>query len=293
MKCPAIATWAATFLVVSLFVLSRPAVMHAAPRKSGKSADANAKTVDVLKAADEQLIEVKLIANSATTATLTLSNVSEDPLTVKVPLAMAAIPEAGPPGAGQQYYATMFGTTSAPPSLVIAVSPLGAAGVDKKFRKTNVKAIRKPKAGNDAKEEKKDDDKDGKKDDEKKSETVEASVFLLPGARQTLSLSSLMVDNNKLPAAYGSFILAELDKVSQAPELKKLLEMTSQGAVPHNIAQELAWKYHKRLNWDEMVKDGLVTLVDVEVAKRFADVVEGTAPAESAPATGKRKKRSL
>jgi hypothetical protein len=284
MKCPAIATWAATFLVVSL-----PAVLHAAPRKTGKSAEASAKSVDVLKAADDKLIELKLLANTATTATLTLSNVSQDPLNVKVPLAMAAIPEAAPPGAGQQYYAAVFGIPSAPPSLAIAVSPLGAAGIDKKSRKTNVKAIKKPKAGDDEKG----DDKDGKKDDDKKSEAMEASVFLLPGAQQTLSLSSLMVDTKKLPASYGPFTLAELDKISQAPELKKLLEMTSQGTIPHNVAQELAWKYHSQRNWEEMVKDGLITLVDVEVAKQYADVIEGKAPAEAAPTTGKKKKRSL
>jgi hypothetical protein len=247
----------------------------------------------VLKASDDKQIELRLIANSATTAMLTVTNVSQDPLNVKVPLAMAAVPQAAPQGAAQQYYATMYGTPGAPPALAIAVSPLGAAGVDKKSgsRKTNVKPIKKTKPGDDAKDEKKDDEKDAKKDDEKKSDSMEASLVLLPGASQSLSLFSLGLDNKKLPAAYGQFNLAELDKVSQAPELKRLLELTSQGTIPRNIAQILAWHYHGRLSWDELAATALVTPVDSQLAQQYADVVEGKAPAETVPATGKKKKR--
>jgi hypothetical protein len=289
MKRPAALLWALAFIF-----LSGPAVSQAAPRsrKAPNAADSQAKEMDVLKALDDKQIQVQVVANSISSAVMTLTNVSETPLNVKVPLALAAVPEPAPQGVGQGYYTAAFGTLSAPQPLAIAVSPLGAAGVSKKAgtRKTNVKANKKPKAGDDAKEEKKDDEKDGKKDEEKKTDSLEASVLLLPGASHQLSLFTLGLDSKKQQAAYGPFQLAELDKVSQAPELKKLLELMVQGTIPRNTAQVLAWHYHGRLSWDELAASG-VTPVDLEAAKQYAGVVEGTAPADPVPTTGKKKKR--
>lgn len=250
--------------------------------------------MDVLKAVDDKQIQVQVLANSFTTATIVLTNVSEGPLNIKVPLALAAVPQAAPQGVGQAYYTTAFGTLGAPQPLAIGVSPLGSAGVSKRAgsRKTNVRPIKKTKAGDDAKDEKKDDEKDDKKDDEKKTDSLEASVILLPGATHQLSVYSLGLDTKKPQAARGPFTLAELDKVSQAPEMKKLLEHLVQGKLPASTAQILAWHYHGRLSWDEMESSPLINRVDLEAAKQYAGVIEGTAPAEPEPTAGKKKKRS-
>jgi hypothetical protein len=285
MKRPAALLWALAFIF-----LSGPAVSQAAPRsrKAPNAADSQAKEMDVLKALDDKQIQVQILASSFSSAVMTLTNVSEGPLNIKVPLALAAVPEPAPQGVGQGYYTAAFGTLSAPQPLAVAVSPLGAAGVSKKAgaRKTNKKA----KPGGDAKDEKKDDEKDGKKEEEKKTDSLEASVLLLPGTSQQLSLFTLGLDSKKPQAARGSFNLAELDKVSQAPELKKLLELMVQGSVPANAAQVLAWHYHGRLSWDELAAT-MIPPLDLEAAKQYAGVVEGTAPAEPAPTTGKKKKR--
>lgn len=289
MKRPAAVLWTLAFIF-----LAGPALSPAAPRsrKAPNSAEAQAKEMDVLKAVDDKQIEVHVVANSFTTATIVLTNISQEPLNIKVPLALAAVPQAAPQGGGQAWYTTYFGTLAAPQPLAIGVSPLGSAGVSKRSgsRKTNVKPIKKAKAGDDAKDEKKDDEKDGKKDDEKKTDSLEASVILPPGAIHQLSVYSLGLDTKKPQAARGPFTLAELDKVSQAPELKKLLEQLVQGKVPANTAQVLAWHYHGRLSWDELAP--FVTPVDLEAAKQFAGVIEGTAPAEPEPTAGKKKKRS-
>jgi hypothetical protein len=275
-------TWALALVVVG------SSLLHAAPRSKGKAQSANAKTVDVMKAITDKQVNAQVAVNSLTSATLTLTNLTEEPLNVKVPLAVAAMPQPAPQGANQAYYATAFGTPSAPQSLAVAVSPLGAAGVGKKSRNTGVKTNKK-KAGDDAKEEKKDDDKDAKKE----TDSLEATVFLLPGTSQPLSLLTLSLDGKKVQAAYGQFALSELDKVSESAEMKSLLEKVSQGAVPRNVAQTLAWHYHGRLSWDEMANAGLGTPVDLEAAKQYADVVEGRTTATPTAATGKKKKRAI
>ncbi|HWB09960.1 MAG TPA: hypothetical protein VG826_12080 [Pirellulales bacterium] len=276
--------WALALVVVG------SALLHAAPRsKSGKGQNANAKTVDVMKAVTDKQVDAQVALRGAT-ATLTVTNLSQEPLNVKVPLAIGALPQV-PEGANQAYYAATFGAPSAPQPLVVAVSPLGAAGVDKRARKTGVKTNKK-KAGDD-KEEKKDDDKDAKGADEKKeTDSLEASLLLLPGLSQSLPVFTLSLDAKKIQASYGPFTLTELDKVSESSEMKSLLEKVSQNVVPRNVAQTLAWHYHGRLSWDEMAKDGLGTLTDLEVAKQYAEVVEGRASATPAVAAGKKRKRA-
>jgi hypothetical protein len=278
-------------LALALVVVGSP-LLHAAPRKSSKAQNANAKTVDVMKAITDKQVNAQVAVQGLTSATLTLTNVSEEPLNVKVPLAVAAVPQV-PQGANQAYYATAFGTPSAPQALVVAVSPLGAAGVDKRARKSKTGVKTNKKKADDAKDEKKDDKDAAKSDEKKETDALEASVLLLPGASQPLALFTLSLDNKKVQAAYGPFTLSELDKVSESTEMKSLLEKVSQGVVPRNVAQTLAWHYHLRLSWDEMSQSGLGTPVDLEQAKQFADVVEGRTSATPVATTGKKKRRAV
>lgn len=273
--------------------------LHAAPRASrGKPSaygvDPNAKKMDVFKAADDRQAAVQVIVQAPGTAVLALTNLTDQPLTIEVPLLLAAVPQV-PQGANQAYYLATFGTPGAPQSLAIAVNPIWTAGVDKKAgsRKTSVKTNRKPKGDDDAKDEKKDEkkdeEKDAKKDEAKKGDSSVALVPLPPGAVQQVPLFSLGLEmiNKKLAPRVGSpYTLAELDKISQAPEMTKLMEHYGQGKVPQGAAQILAWHYHGRLSWEEMANLG----IDTQAAKHFADVVEGRAPAD-APTTGKKKRR--
>jgi hypothetical protein len=269
--------------------------LHAAPRASrGKApafgVDPNAKKVDVFKATDDKQAAVQVMVQAPGSAILVLTNLTDQSLTIEVPLLLAAVPQV-PQGANQAYYLATFGTPGAPQSLAIAVNPIWTAGVDKKSgsRKTNVKTNRKPRGDDDAKDEKKDEEKDAKKDEAKKGDSSVALVPLAPGAVQQVPLFSLGLEmiNKKLAPRVGSpYTLAELDKISQAPEMTKLMERYGKGEVPQGAAQILAWHYHGRLGWDEMANLGIET----EVAKHFADVVEGRAPAD-APTTGKKKRR--
>ena len=100
-------------------------------------------------------------------------------------------------------------------------------------------------------------------------------------------------DKKAPPVAGSPYALAELDKVSQAPELKKLLEQFVQGKVPQDTAQILAWHYHGRLDWDQMANSGLALAPQLEIAKQYAEIVEGRASPDTAPQpqTTKKKKR--
>ncbi|HVX16091.1 MAG TPA: hypothetical protein VHC22_33205 [Pirellulales bacterium] len=282
---------------LAFLVLALPAAIDAAPKpKKGSPADTTAKKVDVFKAADDKQIQMQVTVQGLGNATLTLTNVTETPLNVEVPLAVAAVPNA-PQGANQAYFASMYGTPGTPQSIAVAVDPKWSAGVDKKAgnRKTNVKAVKKGKPGDDdAKDEKKDDKKDDeKKDDAKTGDAVVALVPLAPGAMAQLPMYSLGLERAKPRATIGVFRLAELDKVSQAPHMKKLLEQMVQGIVPADTAQILAWHYHGPLTWDEMATTGVLP-AQLEVAKKFADVVEGNVSPDAAPVaetTKKKKKR--
>jgi hypothetical protein len=276
--------WLVAWALALVVIGSAP--LYAAPRSKGKAQNANAKTVDVFKALTDKQVDVQVVANTLTSATITITNLSQEPLNVKVPLAVGAVPQAAPQGAGQGYYLTAYGTNGAPPPVAVSVSPFGSAGVDKRSRKTGVKTAKKK--GDEAKEEKKDDE--AKKADEKKdTESLEASVLLAPGASQPLSSFTLGLNPKTQPAAYGQFSLAELDKVSEATELKPLLEKVGQGTVPRNMAQILAWHYGSRLSWDEMAQ--LVTPVDLQLAQQCADFVEGRTATAPAATTGKKKKK--
>jgi hypothetical protein len=264
--------WALALVVIG------PAPLCVAQRSKSKAQNASAKTVDVFKAITDKQVEVQVDAVT-TSATITITNISQEPLNVKVPLAVGAAPQEAPPGAGQGYYLTMYGTNGAPQSLAVSVSPLGAAGVNKKSRKPA-----KKKAGDEAKEEKKDDEK-------KATDSLEASILLAPGASQGLASSTLALNYKTPPALRGRFTLVELDKVSEATELKSLLEKMSQGTVPRNIAQTLAWHYGARLSWEEMANFGLGTPVDLQLAQQYADLVEGKTTTPPVATTGKKKKK--
>jgi hypothetical protein len=232
--------WALALVVIG------PAPLCVAQRSKSKAQNASAKTVDVFKAITDKQVEVQVDAVT-TSATITITNISQEPLNVKVPLAVGAAPQEAPPGAGQGYYLTMYGTNGAP-------------------------------------QEKKDDEK-------KATDSLEASILLAPGASQGLASSTLALNYKTPPALRGRFTLVELDKVSEATELKSLLEKMSQGTVPRNIAQTLAWHYGARLSWEEMANFGLGTPVDLQLAQQYADLVEGKTTTPPVATTGKKKKK--
>jgi hypothetical protein len=260
--------------------------------KPGKnSVDTNAKKVDLFKAVEDKQVKMALNVQARATGVLTLINLSEQPLNIEVPLAMGANPQA-PAGVGQPYYATAFGTPGAPQSLAVAVNPQwSSTGVEKKARKSNVRTNKRKPADEDAKDEKKGDEKDAKKDDAAKSDSLVATVPLPTGATQTLPLFTLGLNMKKPQATYGQFTPAELDKVTQATEIRKVLELLVQGKLTGDVAQTLAWYYNERMSWEEMGNSGFVTPVQLQLAKQAAEIVEGRASPDAAPATTGKKKR--
>jgi hypothetical protein len=119
-----------------------------------------------------------------------------------------------------------------------------------------------------------------------------ALVPLPPEAVQQVPLFSLGLELliKKLAPRPGSpYTLAELDKVSQATELKKLMERSMQGTIPQDSAQVLAWRYHGRLDWDAMANSGIAP-IQIETAKHFEAVLEGRAPAGPAGPPGKKRR---
>jgi hypothetical protein len=281
-------------ILCPLTVLAAPKTKRKASTSSSYGVDPNAKKVDLFKAIDDKQVKAFLTVQARATGVLTLINLTTDqPLTVEVPLTLGANPDA-PAGAVQAYYATAFGTPGAPQSLAVAVSPQWTAGVEKKSsRKTNVKT--KKKTDEEAKEEKKGDEKDAKKEETKKEEAKSDSLFatvpLPAGATQTLPLFTLGLNMKRPQATYGQFIPADLEKVTQAPEMKKVLEHLAQNHITEDVAQTLAWHYNERMTWEEMSATGFVTPVQLQLAQQAADVVEGKVAPEAATATtGKKKK---
>lgn len=286
-------------LVWAFFCFEAQPASGAKPRKSSGAVDANAKKVDLFQAVDDHQVKMSLNVQIRSAGSLILINLSDQPLAVEVPLTMGASPIA-PAGANTVYYAGAFGTAGAPQSLAVAVSPQWTAAVEKKGgRKSNVRTNKK-KAGEDAKDEKKDDDKkdgekkddakDAKKDDAAGGSSLVATVPLPPGGTQTLPLYTLGLNMKKPQATYGQFTPGDLEKVTQAPEIKKVLEHLVQNKITADVAQTLAWHYNERLTWDEMAISGFVTPGQIQLAQPFADVIEGKAAAPAEPTSGKKKR---
>lgn len=265
----------------------------AKPRNSS-AANTSAKKVELFKAVEDHQVKVGVLVQLRSGGTLSLTNLSDQPLNVEVPLTMGATPFA-PAGAPQGYYAGAFGTPGAPQSLAVAVSPQWTAAVEKKGgRKSNVRTNKK-KADEEAKDDKKegdkkDDAKDAKPDDAAGGSSLVATVPLPPGATQALPLYTVGLNMKKPQATYGQFIPADLDKVTQAPEMKKVLEHLVQGQLTADVAQTLAYHYNERMTWDEMKMSGFINPAQVDIAQPFADMVEGKGPPPAQPTTGKKKK---
>lgn len=281
-----------------VFCLAATPASAAKPRKS--AVPVNAKKIDLFEAIDGNKVRMSLTVAARSTGSLLLVNLTEEPLAVEVPLTMGASPVA-PTGANQVYYAGAFGTPGAPQSLAVAINPQWSAPVEKKGRKTNVRT-KKKKDEKEAKDDKKDaEKKDAEKKDEAKDEkkkddaaggsSLVATVPLPPGASQTLPLFTLGLNMKKPQATYGQFKPEDLEKVTQAPEMKKVLELLVQNKIPPDVAQTLAWHYNERLSWDEMKTSLFVTPAQVEIAQPFANVVENNAPLPAEENTGKKKKR--
>jgi hypothetical protein len=267
-----------------------PSPAGAKPPKSSGTVGANAKKVELFKAVDDKQVQMNLTVSLRSTGSLTLYNLGNEPLNVEVPLTMGATPNA-PAGAPNAYYLTTFGTPGAPQALAVAVSPQWTAAVEKKGgRKSNVRTNKK-KAAEEAKEDKKDDakedGKDAKKDDAGGSALV-ATVPLLPGATQTLPLYTLGLNLKRPQATYGQFKPEDLEKVTQAPEIKKVLEYLVQNKLTADVAQTLAYHYNERLTWDEMKMSGFINPAQVDIAMPFADMVEGKGPPPEPATTGKK-----
>lgn len=302
MKWRLACSWALAWAVSLCLVV--PSASGAKPRRSSTAVDANAKKIDLFEAIADNQVKASVTVAVRSAGSLILINRTEQPLAVEVPLAMGATPYA-PAGANQVYYAGAFGTPGAPQSLAVAVSPQWAAAVEKKGgRKSNVRTNKK-KAGEEAKDdekkdgEKKDGDKkDGdnkdeakgdKKDDAASGSSLVATVPLPPGGTQTLPLYTLGLNMKKPQATYGPFTPADLEKVTQAPEMKKLLELLVQSKVTADLAQILAWHYNERLTWDDMKP--FVAPAQLQLAQQFAEVVEGRAAPPAEATTGKKKRK--
>lgn len=280
--------------VLALTAMMFAARSEAAPRKSAKGGvDATAKKIDFFKATDENKVVAQVMVNSPGVATLTLTNNSEEPLNVEVPLYMAAEPynplKGLGPGAGA--FANRVPT---PQTLAVAVNPQWTAGVDKKPKKTGVKTKKKDEEAKDEKADEKKDEKDAKVQ-EKKEDSGVALVPLPPGGIQQVPLYTLGLETptNRPVAASGTqYKLGDFDKRIQAPEMKKLMENLVKGSVPADSAQILAWHYNGRLSWEDMTTGGLVNPAQLQIAQHFADVVEGrAAPDAAAPQTASKKRK--
>lgn len=316
MSFRAVVKWA---LVVALIFL--PAATQAAPRARrprGRTSpqhelDTKARKV-ALKDVSGKQVTAFVTTQSPGLAVLLLTNVSEEPLTVEVPLYLAAKPVLPLGGGNQTTNVASFGTTQVPCALAAVVSPQwSGVGVEKKrVRKSTRKSAKaQPEAGDEAAPDESPADDDAKPaarsrtrrpaksakptdepTDEKpagekpadekanKNEKTDSTVAVVPlpaGAEQALSLTTLSVDLGKPePRPAAIYEPMELEDATKEPLVKTLLEQMGQGKIlDQSVAQILAWRYTSRKSWEELVTLRPIILPRIEAAKQLDDKLTG------------------
>lgn len=305
-------TWALVGVLIALAGIAEaaPRVKKSrAPRGKKVSEDSvgpDAMKIDLALALQKQIVLAQFFTRGPGLAVLRLTNSTPDkPVIVQVPVTMGAVP-APPKGANGATNFALFGTND-PPSLVAVVSPHWAGvGVEKK-RKKAVKPISKKKkktkgddtdadddAEKDTDDDKKDDDKaDGKADDkDKKEDSSVANVPLPPGFTYEVQLISLSMDMKKgQPGINSPYAMADLEKMTPAPELPKLLGKVADGKLSDiSVAQILVWQLQGRYSWEELEESGLITPQQLNAARQFSEGGGGGAAGGGSAGGGAKKK---
>jgi hypothetical protein len=307
--------WALAAVFIAL-----PAWLEAAPRvkkpraSRGKQANeqslgADAKKVDLAEAVKDEIVLAQFMTRGPGLAVLRLTNRTPDqPIVVQVPLTMGGVP-APPKGSNEATNFALFGTAD-PPSLVGVVSPRWTGvGVEKKRGKKAAKPAVSRKKKKKADETDTDDDADKEadgdkkgsadakgddKDKDKSKDSTVANVPLPAGVTIELPLISLSLDMKKgQPGIQSPYSMTELEKVSQAPEMEKLLAQVADGTLSDlGVAQILVWRLNGRHSWDEMAETGLIAPQQLNAAKQWVERSEGGGGAGAGGGNPKKGKRA-
>ncbi len=227
-------------------------------------------TGDLFEAIKKKKLDVRFVAQNAALASLTIVNISDQPVKVRIPVVVAGTPTA-PPGTNPTTFFASFGT--APPQIVGGVTSMSghnaAAGGSKK-KKSSGRA--------------------GAKGDEPPKASVQT---LSPGETRIVAVACVGLEFGKPnPLPILPYALADIEKASKKPEVKAMLEGFAQGRFDQEIAQLAAWHFNSDVSWNQLAETGTISEEKLRAAVKVAEQIEKEVKAKTKNKAGKEKNKN-
>ncbi|HVC92587.1 MAG TPA: hypothetical protein VND64_02805 [Pirellulales bacterium] len=224
---------------------------------------------DLFEAVKKKKLNVTFVAQNAAVASLTIINITDQPVKVRVPVVVAGTPTT-PPGTNATAYFASFGT--APPQIVGGVTSIAdqsaAAGGSKKKKSPGRAAA-------------------------KGDEPPKASEFTLsPGETRVVPVACVGLEFGKPnPLPILPYTMADIETASKKAEVKAMLEGFAQGRFNREIAQLAAWHFNCSMTWDQLAETGTVSEETLRAAMKAADQIEKEVKAKTKKKAGKEKEK--
>jgi hypothetical protein len=205
---------------------SSPAATHHAADKH--KAAAKYPAIDLFDGIQAGKLQVRYIPKNVSEAQMWITNKSDAPLSVKVPEAFAAVPVLAQmfPAIGQQRQ----GQGQAPGQ---GIPGFPGPGMDQ--------------MGPTAPQ------REGATPDKKDKKKLPGMLDILPEAVAKMKLETLCLDHGKPdPRAAIPYEVRPIGKVSDKPELPRILEMLGRGEISHKAAQVAAWHLVDGMSWEKL-----------------------------------------
>jgi hypothetical protein len=200
-------------------------------------------------------------------AHLTISNPTEQPLTVQIPAVVAGSPVL-PRGTTEQGYLQTYG----------AAIPQTVGGViSSRAKNANENGAQRKKPSGNAKE---------------KDDAPPANVVTLPpGGQQVFLVACVGLDFGKpSPLPIMPYEMVEIDDATKRPEVRLVLEGFAAGRVEQDVAQLASWHFNNGMNWEQLAATGSFPN-KLEMAKKVAEQAEKDVKAKAKAKANKEKEK--
>lgn len=219
-RLPQVGALAGVFLTAALLAASEPI-------KGVREFNSHDQTVELFSAAEEGLLEIRVVPRDATECRLLIANKSDQPLNVRLPEAMAAVPVLAQGIGDFSNFDQTANGRNAPQQLGIGNS-FGTQGSG------NQQLFNQPGQNRD-------------------NQPFFAPFNIAPEKVAQLRLTAMCFDpGNPDPKPAMPYELRPLDSVAQEPGVRELCAMVGRGELSQRAAQAAAWHLHNHLSWDRL-----------------------------------------
>jgi len=251
-----------------------------AKNRAGKQAKAGAEAEggeaasdgmgELFEAVKKKKLDVRFVPQSAALASLTIVNITDQPVRVRIPVVVAGTPTA-PPGTNATTYFASLGT--APPQIVGGVTSITSQSQEpsgskkkKSSGRAAAKGVEPPKA---------------------------SALTLSPGETRVVPVACVCLEFGKPnPLPIMPYALTDIEKASKKPEVKAMLEGFAQGRFDQETAQLAAWHFNCGMTWNQLAETGTISVDKLKAAMKVTEQIEKEVKAKAKTKGGKEKSKN-